>query len=47
MPGRQDGPADDPYLDTTRLAQDTGFAPAFDVAAAVAGHVAWRADNAR
>ena len=27
--------------------QDTGFAPAFDVAAAVAHYVAWRADNPR
>jgi nucleoside-diphosphate-sugar epimerase len=46
-PGRQNGPGEDPYLDITRLAQDTGFAPAFDVAAAVADYVAWRADNAR
>jgi nucleoside-diphosphate-sugar epimerase len=47
LPGRQHGPGDDPYLDTTRLAQDTGFAPAFDIAAAVADYVAWRADNPR
>jgi nucleoside-diphosphate-sugar epimerase len=47
LPGRQDGPGDDPYLDTTRLTDDTGFAPAFDVAAAVADYVAWRADNPR
>jgi nucleoside-diphosphate-sugar epimerase len=47
LPGRHDGPGDDPYLDTTRLAQDTGFAPTFDVAAAVADYVAWRADNPR
>jgi nucleoside-diphosphate-sugar epimerase len=47
LPGRQDGPADDPYLDTTRLTHDTGFAPAFDVAAAVADYVAWRAENPR
>jgi len=46
-PGRQDGPGDDPYLDTTRLTHDTGFAPAFDVATAVADYVAWRADNPR
>jgi nucleoside-diphosphate-sugar epimerase len=46
-PGRQDGPGDDPYLDTTRLTHDTGFAPAFDVATAVADYVAWRADNSR
>ena len=47
LPGRQDGPGDDPYLDITRLTHDTGFAPAFDVAAAVADYVAWRADNPR
>jgi len=47
LPGRQDGPGDDPYLDTTRLTHDTGFAPAFDVAAAVADYVAWRAGNPR
>lgn len=46
-PGRRHGPGDDPYLDTTRLADDTGFAPAFDVAAAVADYVAWRAGNPR
>jgi nucleoside-diphosphate-sugar epimerase len=37
----------DPYLDITRLTNDTGFEPAFDVAAAVADYVAWRADNPR
>ena len=47
LPGRQDGPGADPYLDTTRLTRDTGFAPAFDVAAAVADYVKWRADNPR
>ena len=47
LPGRQDGPGDDPYLDTTRLTDDTGFAPAFDVATAVADYVAWRAGNPR
>jgi nucleoside-diphosphate-sugar epimerase len=46
-PGRQNGPGDDPYLDITRLTHDTGFAPAFDVAAAVADYVNWRADNPR
>lgn len=45
LPGRQAGAA--PYLDITRLTNDTGFAPAFDVAAAVADYVAWRADNPR
>jgi nucleoside-diphosphate-sugar epimerase len=43
VPGGQSGP----YLDITRLTQDTGFTPAFDVAAAVADYVAWRADNPR
>ena len=47
LPGRQAGPGDNPYLDTTRLTHDTGFAPAFDVATAVADYVAWRADNPR
>lgn len=46
-PGRQDGPGEDPYLDITRLTDDTGFAPAFDVAEAVADYVAWRTDNPR
>ena len=45
-PGRDAGaPADDPYLDTTRLVQDTGFEPAFDVRAGVADYVAWLRDN--
>jgi nucleoside-diphosphate-sugar epimerase len=47
LPGRQNGPGDDPYLDTSRLTQDTGFAPTFDVTTAVADYVAWRADNPR
>jgi nucleoside-diphosphate-sugar epimerase len=47
LPGRQNGPGDNPYLDTTRLSHDTGFAPAFDIATAVADYVAWRADNPR
>jgi len=47
LPGRQNGPGDNPYLDITRLTQDTGFTPAFDIAAAVADYVAWRADNPR
>lgn len=45
LPGRQDGPGEDPYLDVTRLIQDTGFTPNFDVPAAVADYVAWRAGN--
>jgi hypothetical protein len=47
LPGREDGPGDDPYLDTTRLTHDTGFQPAFDVATAVAHYLACRADNTR
>ena len=47
LPGRQAGPGDNPYLDTARLTHDTGFAPTFDVATAVADYVAWRADNPR
>ncbi|GLY83442.1 NAD-dependent epimerase [Actinoallomurus iriomotensis] len=47
LPGRQGGPGDNPYLDTTRLTHDTGFTPAFDIATAVADYVAWRADNPR
>jgi hypothetical protein len=37
----------EPNLDTTRLIHDTGFAPTFDIAAAVADYVAWRARNPR
>jgi hypothetical protein len=40
-------PGDGPYLDTVRLTHDTGVAPTFDVAAAVADNLAWRADNPR
>jgi nucleoside-diphosphate-sugar epimerase len=47
LPGRQHGPGQDPYLDITRLTEDTGFTPAFDTAAAVADYLAWRADNPR
>jgi nucleoside-diphosphate-sugar epimerase len=47
LPGRQDGPGDDPYLDITRLTHDTGFTPAFDVATAVADYVTWRAGHPR
>ena len=47
IPGRQDGAGDDPYLDITRLTRDTAFTPAFDVPAAVADYVAWRAENPR
>ena len=45
-PGRSpDAPAEDPYLDITRLVRDTGFEPAFDVRAGVADYVAWLGDN--
>jgi nucleoside-diphosphate-sugar epimerase len=47
LPGRQAGPGDDPYLDIARLTEDTGFTPAFDVPAAVADYVTWRAKNPR
>lgn len=47
LPGRRDGAGVDPYLDISRLAEDTGFTPSFDVAAAVAHYVAWRADHPR
>ncbi|GGT09066.1 NAD-dependent epimerase/dehydratase family protein [Nonomuraea spiralis] len=47
LPGRQYGPGGNPYLDITRLARDTGFTPAFDLAGAVADYVAWRAGNPR
>jgi hypothetical protein len=30
LPGRQDGPGSNAYLDITRLTRDTGFTPAFD-----------------
>jgi nucleoside-diphosphate-sugar epimerase len=47
LPGRQNGPGEDPYLDITRLQRDTGFTPDYDVASAVADYVKWRADNPR
>jgi nucleoside-diphosphate-sugar epimerase len=47
LPGRQAGPGCDPYLDITRLARDTGFTPAYDIAAAVADYITWRAANPR
>jgi nucleoside-diphosphate-sugar epimerase len=46
-PGRSTGAGETPYLDIGRLAADTGFVPAFDLAAAVRHYVAWRADNPR
>jgi nucleoside-diphosphate-sugar epimerase len=47
LPGRQDGHGDNTYLDIARLTDDTGFRPAFDVAAAVSDYIAWRAKNPR
>ncbi|MGI5207604.1 NAD-dependent epimerase/dehydratase family protein [Spirillospora sp. CA-108201] len=47
LPGRWNGPGEDPYLDIARLTRDTGFTPEFDVAGAVADNVAWRAGNPR
>ncbi|MEV7091917.1 NAD(P)-dependent oxidoreductase [Amycolatopsis sp. NPDC051045] len=46
-PGRANGPGEDPYLDISRLTEDTGFKPQFDVAASVADYVAWRAEHPR
>jgi nucleoside-diphosphate-sugar epimerase len=46
-PGRETGPGKNPYLDITRLTDDTGFTPAFDIRAAVADYVAWRATHPR
>jgi nucleoside-diphosphate-sugar epimerase len=45
LPGREGGPGEDPYLDIGRLAEDTGFAPEFDVERAVADYVAYRYAN--
>ncbi|WP_020658760.1 NAD-dependent epimerase/dehydratase family protein [Amycolatopsis benzoatilytica] len=51
VPGTADqltpGGATGPYLDISRLAGETGFAPAFDVRAAVAHYLAWRRANPR
>jgi nucleoside-diphosphate-sugar epimerase len=47
LPGRRNRPGNDPYLDITRLTDDTGFRPAFDVTTAVADYVTWRAANTR
>ena len=42
------GPANDVYLDTTRIHQDTGYEPAYDTEHAVADYLAWlRAGNER
>lgn len=34
-------PAEDPYLDITRLRSDTGFEPAYDVERGVADYISW------
>ncbi|WP_433113323.1 NAD-dependent epimerase/dehydratase family protein [Micromonospora sp. CA-246542] len=47
LDGRSGGPGRDPHLDISRLTTDTGFAPAFDLTAAVADYVTWRAYHAR
>ena len=46
-PGRANGPGEDPYLDISRLTEDTGFKPQFDVAGSVADYTKWRAANPR
>lgn len=47
LPGRQHGPGENPYLDITRLTEDTGYTPAFDILKAVADYVTWRTKNPR
>ena len=47
-PQNPEGPADDTYLDTTRLREDTGYRPGYDTGQAVADYLAWlRAGNPR
>jgi UDP-glucose 4-epimerase len=42
------GPTDDPYLDLTRIRQDTGYRPAYDIERGVADYVGWlRSGNPR
>jgi nucleoside-diphosphate-sugar epimerase len=43
LPGGESGP----HLDISRLTADTGFAPSFDLGAAVADYVAWLTDHDR
>jgi UDP-glucose 4-epimerase len=45
--GSQSRSAPDNYLDTTRLRQDTGFRPEYDVERAVPDYVGWLASNPR
>lgn len=48
LPGRADGSTgEQPYLDISRLADDTGFGPASDLTAAVADDVTWQACHDR
>ncbi|MCR6485414.1 NAD(P)-dependent oxidoreductase [Amycolatopsis sp. OK19-0408] len=43
----QPGGANGPYLDISRLTEDTGFKPRFDVPASVADYLKWREENPR
>ncbi|MEV6286708.1 NAD(P)-dependent oxidoreductase [Kribbella sp. NPDC051770] len=48
LPEGPDGGVDEkPYLDITRLTEETGFTPRFDAASAVADYFAWRTKNPR
>ncbi|WP_328322667.1 NAD(P)-dependent oxidoreductase [Kribbella sp. NBC_00382] len=47
IPGRQNGPGDDPYLDITRLTAETGFTPTYDVPTAITDYLTWRTTNPR
>jgi UDP-glucose 4-epimerase len=43
-----DGPAEDIYLDISRIREDTGFQPSFDADRAVADYAGWlRSGNER
>ncbi|MGW3998607.1 NAD-dependent epimerase/dehydratase family protein [Amycolatopsis sp. NPDC004772] len=43
----QPGGSNGPYLDISRLTEDTGFKPQFDVPASVADYLKWRETNDR
>ncbi|MGW5748643.1 NAD-dependent epimerase/dehydratase family protein [Amycolatopsis sp. NPDC003861] len=43
----QPGGSNGPYLDISRLTEDTGFKPQFDVPASVADYLKWRETNNR
>jgi nucleoside-diphosphate-sugar epimerase len=45
--GGENDPGEKPYLDITRLTEETGFTPRFDAASAVADYVTWRTKNPR